>query len=94
MTGATCGTGNARTPDFTPFGEFMISPIHYTHYLLLNLSVLGQVYGLMTGLFAGLVRLLCLGLILLCTCFKQSRSSFHPSTILFCCYFLFTHVYS
>ena len=27
------------TPDFTPFGEFMISPIHYI-YILLNLSVL------------------------------------------------------
>ena len=31
------------TPDFTPFGEFMISPIRYNyiHYILLNLSVLG-----------------------------------------------------
>ena len=33
VTGATCGT-----PDFTSFGEFMISSIHY---ILLNLSVLG-----------------------------------------------------
>ena len=31
------------THDFTPFGEFMISPIHYIYiyYTLLNLSVLG-----------------------------------------------------
>ena len=31
------------TPDFTPFGEFMISPIHYIYTIyLLNLSGLGQ----------------------------------------------------
>ena len=29
------------TPDFTPFGEFMISPIHYSIYTLQKLSVLG-----------------------------------------------------
>ena len=29
------------THDFTPFGEFMISHIHYIHISLQNLSVLG-----------------------------------------------------
>ena len=41
------------TLDFTPFGELMISPIHYIHYILLNLSVLGlclRING--SGLFA------------------------------------------
>ena len=41
--GATCGAGNdhfSGTHDFTPFGEFMMSPIHYIHYILLKLSVL------------------------------------------------------
>ena len=34
VTGVKCGAGNAhssRTPDFAPFGEFMISPIHYIY---------------------------------------------------------------
>ena len=31
----------SETPDFTPFGKFMISPIRFIiHYILLNLSVL------------------------------------------------------
>ena len=39
------------TPDFTPFGEFMISPIHYyIHYIICQSK--DYVYGLMTGLFA------------------------------------------
>ena len=52
MTGAQDMLTLSGTPDFTPFGEFMISPIHY---ILLNLSVVGPmtvVNGLMTGLFA------------------------------------------
>ena len=36
------------TPDFTPFGEFMISP--YMHYIICLSK--DYVYGLMTGLFA------------------------------------------
>ena len=39
------------TPDFTPFGEFMISPIHYTYTLYITEFVsLRTVYGLMTAL--------------------------------------------
>ena len=42
------------TPDFTPFGEFMISPIRYfSLYILLNLSVLGLCLQIKdSGLFA------------------------------------------
>ena len=41
------------TPDFTPFGEFMISPIHYIYikYYWICQSW-DYVYGLVTGLFA------------------------------------------
>ena len=39
------------TPDFTPFGEFMISPIdYYIHYIICQFW--DYVYGLMTGLFS------------------------------------------
>ena len=35
------------TPDFTPFGEFIISPIHYNiHYIIFSLN--DYAYGLMT----------------------------------------------
>ena len=39
------------TPDCTPFGEFMILPIHYIyiHYIICQSK--DYVYGLMTGLF-------------------------------------------
>ena len=56
--GATCGAGNAhsfqKTSDFTPFGEFMISPIHYyIIYALQNLSVLRLCLWIIdSGLFA------------------------------------------
>ena len=42
------------THDFTPFGEFMISPIHYNiHYIILNLSALGLCLRINnSGLFA------------------------------------------
>ena len=49
MTGATCGPEMltlSRTPAFTPFGEFMISLIHYAYIYITKL-----VLGLMTGLF-------------------------------------------
>ena len=47
-----------------PLGSHDFAHSLYTcmHYTLLNLSVLGLVYGLMTGLLPGLVWLLCLGL--------------------------------
>ena len=47
-------------PDFTPFGEFMISPIHYIyniHYILLNLPVFGLCLQINdSGLFAWISR--------------------------------------
>ena len=69
-TGATCGAGNADTsgtPDFTPFGEFMISPIHYIYIIYYWIcQFYDYVYGLMTLVWLPeLVWLLCLGLSLL-----------------------------
>ena len=41
------------THDFTPFGELMISPIHYIYIILLNLSVFGLFVRINdSGLFA------------------------------------------
>ena len=41
------------THDFTPFGEFMISPIHYLYIIYYWIcQFYDYVYGLMTGLFA------------------------------------------
>ena len=53
------------TPDYTPFGEFMIHQfiIYCIHYILLNLSVYDYVFGFMTFVcLPGLVWLHCLGL--------------------------------
>ena len=67
--GATCWAGNAHSFRNTmislPFGEFLISLIHYT-YTLHNLSVLGlclRIHDYMVCL-PGLARLLCLRLML------------------------------
>ena len=66
-TGATCGEGKmltySGTHDFTLFGEFMISPIHYIHNIICQST--NYVYGWMVLVcLAGLVWLLCLGLVL------------------------------
>ena len=51
------------TPDFTPFGEFMISPIHYSYWIW---QFWDYVYRSMTLVcLPGLVWLLCRWLILL-----------------------------
>ena len=58
----------SRTPDVTPFGEFMILLIHYIYIITEFVSIyLDYVYGLLTTDYClhGLVWLLCLGLILL-----------------------------
>ena len=41
-------------PDFTPFREFMIPPIHYI-YIIWICQFWDYVYGLMTGLFAKII---------------------------------------
>ena len=51
MTHATCRARNSlsRTSDFTPFGDFMISPIYCIHvYILTNLSVSGLCLGILS----------------------------------------------
>ena len=51
-------------PEFTPFDEFMILPIHYIYTILLNLSVLGLCLWI-NDCLPGLVGLLCIKFILL-----------------------------
>ena len=81
MTGANVGQEMLTlcgTADFTPLGEFMISPIHYIYIIYYRIcQFYVYVYRLMTGLFAWISLMLCLRRILFTVIIIHDRNQFY-----------------